>query len=185
VSRAATLVLVLASLVLVQGCAAIPVVAAVGAMTVAPGEDSRPAPVPSAAPVTAPADAPLTGTVLPRLGALPPQDLAPGACALFLFTRGADSHFAAFAPAGGETLLLAPDGAPQTFAADAPPVERAGTFAQTYRNGAGLTARLTAAFAEAVPQGRRVSEASLRLSLPDGTARVIPLTGLAACAAEG
>src|SRR5690606_28653668 len=59
-SRIAALALLPLCALLAQGCAAIPAAVAVGAMAVAPGEDSRPAPVPSAAP----ADAPLSG--LPR-----------------------------------------------------------------------------------------------------------------------
>lgn len=170
--------LVLAALAL-QGCAAIPVVAAVGVMGAAPGGDADTAPETVAN--TPEPDAPAPLPVLPRPGALPPQDLPPGACALFLFTRGADPRFAAFAPSDGQTLVLSLDGEMQTLAAAAPFTQAPDAFAQVYKGADGLEARLAATLGDPVPQGRVAPSASLRLAAPDGTAQVTPLSGLLAC----
>lgn len=166
---------------LTQGCAVIPVAAAVTVMGAVPegGGDPVAEEVPSAPPASQAASA-----GLPILGSLPPQDLAAGDCALFLFTRGAEPRFAAFAPADGGALSVSLDGAIVVLAAAAPLADSENAFAQTYRGDAGLEARLTASLGDPLPQGRVAPEASLRLAAADGTTQVTPLSGLLACEPE-
>lgn len=174
--------LVLAALV-TQGCAAIPVVAAVGVMGAVPDGDEE-SPGTRAQPDSGPAPQDAVRAAnggLPVLGALPPQDLASGACALFLFTRGAESRFVAFAPSDGAALTLPLDGGAETLAAAAPLAAAPDAFTQTYRSDDGLEARLSATLGDPLPQGRMAPEASLRLSTPQGAAQVMPLSGLLAC----
>ncbi len=182
-----------------SGCAAVPVAVAVGAMGAVPGDRNADAgaDAPQPAPAQPASDQPVPAQILPpradpprdfpalplaRPALLPPQDLAAGDCALFLFSSGADSEFRAFAPADGGSLKLNLDGV-RTLPAIAPLAESSEMFEQTYESG-GLTARLSAALGEVLPQGRRVPEATLRLSGAEGAALVTPLAGLLACAAE-
>lgn len=168
--------------VLLQGCAAIPVAAMVGVMGAVPGGDDAPADSDGAPAAALAASAPSPGRAgLPRLGALPPQDLPPGVCALFLFTRGAESRFVAFAPSDGAALTLALEDNTEILAAAAPLAESADGFAQTYRTADGMEARLTATLGDPLPQGRMAPAASLRLAASDGAAQVTPLSGLLAC----
>jgi hypothetical protein len=180
------LAFLLGTMALTQGCAAIPVAVAVGAMGVMPGDpapravDSRVGTVVTAG-AAAPAPAPRG---LPRLGPLPAQTLSPGDCALFLFSRAEPSRFVAFAAADGESLILTLDGGVERLPAAAPFVAAGNAFEQIYRADDGLEARLTATLGEPLPQGRRAPEAALRLVSPDGAAQVTPLAGLVACEAR-
>lgn len=176
---------IIAAALCAQGCAAIPVAVGVGAMGVIPGDADAPeAEGVEAAVETSHAREPGVPSRLPRLSALAAQQLAPGACALFLFSRGQESEFLAFAPADGSSLTLRLDNDVRTLQARAPLAESATRFEQTYRAEGGLEARVTATLGEALPQGRRAPEAALRLSAPGGAAQVTPLTGLLACEAE-
>jgi hypothetical protein len=166
---------------LTQGCAAIPVAVAVGAMGVLPG-DADPAAESYAETTVTSAAAAVAPTGLPRLGPMPAQTLSPGECALFLFTRTEPSQFVAFAQADGESLLLNLGGVATALSGVAPIGALDDAFEQTYR-GENLDARLTATLAESLPQGRRAPQAVLRLVAPDGAAQVTPLAGLVACEA--
>jgi hypothetical protein len=167
---------------LVQGCAAIPAAVALGAMGAVPGEqDAAQRDTASAAVAEASRTMPVSAPA--RLGVLEAQDLAPGACAIFLFSRGQPSEFVAFATPDGQTLTLNLDGETQTLPAAAPLAPSSDRFAQVYRGEDALEARLSVSFGETLPQGRRAPEASLRLAAPGGSAQVTPLSGLLACEA--
>ncbi len=122
-------------------------------------------------------------SALPELGELPPQKLARGSCALFLWDRASARRFAMW-PVGG-ALLLAEAGTTRTLPLVPGSATGTAAFGITPRarfesggESVALDLRLESAPGAA---SATVQDGLLTRTLSDGTAVVLPVAGIIGC----
>lgn len=117
------------------------------------------------------------------LAELPPQTLAPGQCAMFLWDRGRRQRIAMWTAAGPLTLALT-DGpamlAPEPGSGSGTPV--LGLLPEARFSGVAASAALDVSITpDTTGKSATISEGVLTLTEPGGEALVIPVAGLIGC----
>jgi hypothetical protein len=125
----------------------------------------------------------LSAASLPELGELPPQKLARGQCALFLWDRASRKRFAMW-PAGS-ALTLAEAGTTRSFGLVADSSTGNPAFGITPRarfeaGGETVSLELTLVAAPGAASAT-VQDGLLTRTLADGTALVLPVAGIVGC----
>lgn len=125
----------------------------------------------------------------PRIGKLPPQDLSPGECGLFLFSGRPSPRFVFFGEAAAAKGKMIIDGEETIFLR----TEASGeVFELHFSNQKYISPALgLEVFLEVVPEdeevsqdGRRISSGTLRMKGANGWSMVMPVGGAASCSRE-
>ncbi len=129
----------------------------------------------------------LLAQAAPELGVLPPQTLAKGQCAMFLWDRSSGERIA-MVRGGGGTMLLQRKAGPAVLAAEAAAPANAETppvlgFAPRARfaDGEGSAAIDLVITANQGGPGATVRDGVLTITGQDGVALVVPVAGLIGC----
>lgn len=131
------------------------------------------------------AQAPQAAGAAQNLDALPPQQLAPGACGLFLFELREPNSFLVFENETSRRVRLLSDGrvaelgVPPQSAAMVPGDRFRRVYLDQARN---VTYTLTGRVGEDTGSGQRLEDVILRERALDGTETVTPLGGVRRCA---
>lgn len=116
-------------------------------------------------------------------GVLAPQTLAPGACALFLWTSDMPSRFVFFMRAGESSAKVqSPDG-PEDLTLVSQEGSLMGQFSTkaAFQTRSARTVRLSFAAGEQIEGGQRIQNGRLVFLDADGWETIMPVVGLAAC----
>ena len=123
---------------------------------------------------------------VPQSG-LGPQQLAPGECGLFLWSKTDASSFIFFSRAASGSAVFKPE----ENLLDLQQVGAGGTIfgqfntEQSYADGDGGTVELTFEAGESLSDGQRISGGLITMTDVDGWRTKLPVLGLRACLPEG